>query len=115
MKTKPLNIIAVVAHPDDHEILWTQRLRIRGHARSHGEGFATLLQRQAICLHGCEMGAARHQRHFSFRPVRQSCADVAADCARAKDTDFCHARPSFCAKPMRCNFPVGPLGISLRV
>jgi hypothetical protein len=46
--------------------------------------------------------------------VRQPCADIAADGTGPEDTDFCHDKPSFSAKPMRCNLPVAPFGISLR-
>ena len=81
----------------------------------HGEGFAALFQDEAVGFHRREMGAARDQRNIGFGLVRQPCADIAADGAGAEDTDFCHARPSFCARPMRCNLPVAPLGISLRI
>ncbi len=81
-------------------------------AGPHGDGFAALLESEAIGPHGGEMGSAGHQRYIRFAFVGQARADVSTDGAGTEYAYAGHARPSFWARPMRCSLPVAPLGIS---
>ena len=98
----------------DHDIILNAGLaRIRHAARPHGERFTAATQRDAVGLHGSEMRPACDDGDIGagFRQPRRH---QPADGAGAENPNAHQPSPSFCASPMRCNFPVAPLGISSR-
>ena len=98
-----------------HEhIVLPPRLRRTADAARVADGLALgRAQDHAVLLHRRQMRPARDEGHI--RPRRRELgAEEAADCAGAKNRNFHADSPSFSARPMRCNLPVAPLGISAK-
>src|SRR5713101_4136095 len=97
-------------------ILKTQLLRIIRRRGLHDKSLIFAAQLQAVLLDRSQVRSTSDEGSIRSRE-RELHADVSADCARAEDANL-HwegsVNPSFAARPIRCTFPVAPLGISGR-
>ena len=85
--------------------------RVVSAMRTHDVRLAFADQLQATLAHGGEMRPARDEGHV-VAGERELRAHEPADRSRSEDADLHPPRPSFAARPMRCNLPVRPFGIS---
>src|SRR5205085_248376 len=95
----------------DDVVLRSRLARVVSAMRTHDVRLAFADQLQAALAHGGEMRPARDEGHV-VAGERELRAHEPADRSRSEDADLHPPRPSFAARPMRCNLPVRPFGIS---